>query len=75
MRNSRGKASGGSLDEEAGSHGLGESAQGLMLSNLLINDQDTLNECMLTRLVGDPCAGGTASYGVTGWNSKYSQQG
>lgn len=63
------------LDEEAGSHGLGESAQGLMLLNLLINDQDTLTECMLTRLAGDPCAGGTALYRETGWNSQCSQQG
>lgn len=62
------------LDEEAGSYGLGPSAQGLKLFSLLINDQDTLTECMLTRLAGDPCAGGAASYWVTGQNSKCSQQ-
>lgn len=54
------------LHEETGFHGLEESAQGLTLFSLLINDQDTLTECMLTKLAGDPCAGGTASYWVTG---------
>lgn len=39
------KPGGVRLDEEAGSHGLGGSAQGLMLLNLLISDQDNLSVC------------------------------
>lgn len=47
------------LDEEAGSQGLRGSLKGVMLLNLLINDQGNLTKCMLTRLAGDPCAGGS----------------
>lgn len=63
------------LHMEGGFHGLEECAQGLKLFNLLLNNQDTLTNCMLTKLAGDPCAGGTASYWVPGGNSKCSQQG